>query len=250
MRATPDMAAQASQRAQAEALLTALPAFAQEEFRRRAAKLPPPTSVPELFEAVDSWQISAGIAEGRGGYPGGRGKPDWSDYVAEQHLNLAVLLALVEAFGEPSGYGMTLLRAYQRSFPPTERRMGEGHEPHVDDEAGRLIYSLPVESGFVTMSFSYPINQADLDVLLNDPYRRAVLEVVAHTLLQRSMIRGNPEVGQLEFSRLVDRALHSSVDALAEIILEIDREYQMSVDRFVRAAIERRSTGPVQGEQP
>ena len=244
------MAADANRFSEAQALLSVLPAFAQEEFRRRAGDDAPPTSAPELFEAVRSWLNGTGIAQGRGGYPGGRGKPGWTDYVAEQRRSIALLVALVEAFGEPPGDGMLVLRDYQRAFPPTERRMGDGYEPHVDDEAGRLIYSLPVDSSFVSVSFSYEILQADLDVLLNDPYRRAVLEVVAHTVLQRSMIRGNPEVSPLSFGQLVDRALHSPPERLADLVAEIDRDHNMSVERFVHDRMKRRWTGPVQENLP
>ncbi|UAJ10113.1 hypothetical protein [Polymorphobacter megasporae] len=246
--ATPGQLADASRHADAEALLAALPAFAQDEFRRRTGNNAPPASVPELFEAVSSWLISAGIAEGRGGYPGGRDKADWTAYVVDQQRNITVFLALVEAFGEPPGDRMAMLRSYQHAFPPAKRLMGEGYEAHVDDEAGRLIYSLPVDSGFVSLSFAYPIKQADLDVLLTDPYRRAVLEVVAHTVLQRSMIRGNPEVSQLDFGRLVDRTLHACAEAVAGLVAEIDRDHHMSVDHFVREALQRRSTGAVDGK--
>ncbi len=248
--ATPDKVADANRHAEAEALLSVLPVFAREEFRRRAADDALPTRVPELFGAVRSWLNGTGIAQGRGGYPGGRGKPGWTDYVAEQRRSVAVLVALVEAFGEAPGDGMAVLRDYQRAFPPAERWLGDGYEPHVDDEAGRLIYSLPVDSSFLSVSFSYEILQADLDVLLNDPYRRAVLEVVAHTVLQRSMIRGNPEVSPLDFRRLVDRALHSPPDALAGLVAEIDRDHNMSVEHFVRERMKRRWTGPVQGNLP
>ena len=65
------------------------------------------------------------------------------------------------------------------------RLMGDGYEPHVEQWGEQLSYSLPVDSGFVSFSFTFAIRQADLDVLLSDDYRRAVLEVIAHTLLQR-----------------------------------------------------------------
>lgn len=54
------------------------------------------------------------------------------------------------------------------------RRLGDGYEPHVDEVDGELIYSAPVDSGPVTMSFSFPITRIDLDVLTADPYRQPV----------------------------------------------------------------------------
>lgn len=37
------------------------------------------------------------------------------------------------------------------------RRMGDGYEPQVWQEGDRLIYSLPVESGFVSFDFTFDI---------------------------------------------------------------------------------------------
>ena len=136
------------------------------------------------------------------------------------------------------------------NLPPSTRCMGDGHEPHVDEVAGRLVYSLPADSGFVGTSFSFEIGEADLRVLLADPHRRAILEVVAHTVLQRSMIRGNPEVAQADFRRLVDWTLHASPEKLATLVAEIDREHNMSVAHFVRATMTRRASAPADGESP
>jgi len=66
--------------------------------------------------------------------------------------------------------------------------MGEGYEPHVVQEGGKLVYSLPVDSGFITYEFAFEIKREDLDVLLTDNYRRAVLEITAHTVLQHSTL--------------------------------------------------------------
>jgi hypothetical protein len=119
--------------------------------------------------------------------------------------------------------------------------MGEGYEPHVDEEDGKLTYGLPVDSSFVSLSFSFEIGQADLDVLLTDPYRRAVLESVAHTVLQRSMIRGNPKVTPAQFREVVDRVLHAPAAAVEAYIVEIDRDYHMSTAYYVERNLARRA---------
>ncbi|MBK4366524.1 hypothetical protein JJQ04_21080, partial [Enterobacter hormaechei] len=46
-----------------------------------------------------------------------------------------------------------------------QRLMGDGYEPYVNKLNDRLIYSLPVESGFVSFYFEFDISQTDLDVL-------------------------------------------------------------------------------------
>lgn len=129
------------------------------------------------------------------------------------------------------------------SISNPQRRMGDGYEPHVDDVDGRLVYSLPVDSGFVSASFSFEVEQVDLVVMLSDPFRRAVLEVVAHSVLQRSMICGNPPVTQADFRRLVDQTLHTSGDMLEVYIAQIDQDYNMRVEYFVRSAMARRGDG-------
>ena len=224
-----------------DALLAALPMFAQDEFRRRIRDADPPDTVADLFAAVRSWLVGAGVAEGRGGYPGGRSAPGWSDYVEEQRRSIAMFQALVDAFGEPSAEGAAMLRLYEGAFPVPVRLLGDGWEPHVDDIAGRLVYSLPVQSGVVTMSFAFPITPADLDVLRAERHRRAVLEVVAHTVLQRSMLRGAPEVTGRDFRDVLDRVLHGSVDELAAYVARSSREHGISIERYVRAAMERRA---------
>lgn len=230
--------------AEGEALLARLPPFAREAFRRREPFDPPLATPADLFGAVSSWLSGTGIAQGRGGYPGGRGKPDWTDYVAEQRRSVAVFRALVDVFGEPAEHDAELLSTYEQSFPPPVRHMGDGHEPHVDDVAGRLIYSLPVDSSFVGTSFAFEIGVSDLRLLLADPYRRAVLEVVAHTVLQHSMIRGNPEVTPAEFRRLVNGVLHSTPEALATLIATVGRDYNIRVEHYARAAMVRREGNP------
>ncbi len=225
-----------------EALLSALPPFAQDEVRRRVGRGVPPATAPELFEAVRSWLNGAGIAEGRGGFPGGRGKPGWTDYVAEQRRSIGVLRALVDAFGAPSGDIMDMLQSYERSFPPAVRRMGDGYEPCVDDEAGRLIYSIPVDSGFVSMMFEFEIAERDLQTLLADPYRRAILGVIAHTVLQHSMLRGHEDVTQRDFRQLVDRVLHASRAELAETVAEVERAHNINVAAFVGKTVQ--ASGP------
>ena len=77
-----------------------------------------------------------------------------------------------------------------------QRLMGEGYEPYVEQQGDRLTYSLPVDSGFVSFNFTFDLRQTDLDVLLSSDYRRAVLEITAHTLLQHSTLKGNDRFTQ------------------------------------------------------
>ncbi|MCG8709407.1 hypothetical protein JHU04_002652 [Brenneria sp. 4F2] len=121
------------------------------------------------------------------------------------------------------------------------RRMGEGYEPYVEQSAERLIYSLPVDSGVVSFSFSFEIRQTDLDVLLSDDYRRAVLEVIAHTLLQRSTLKGNDRFTQSDFDSLVAVVLHATFALLQTFIARVSRENNMAIDHYVKDVINRRS---------
>ncbi|WP_217430951.1 hypothetical protein [Sphingomonas bacterium] len=216
-----------------EALLAPLPAFAQDELRRRTAISEPPATAADLLRLVHSWLVGTGIAEGCGGYPGGRGKPGWTEYVEEQRRTVAVFRAVANAWGEPPARLAASVDEYDRDYPPPVRRMGDGWEPHVDDVAGRLVYGFPVQSSIVTVSFAYPITARDLEVLLSDPYRRAVMEMVTHTACQRLMIRGNAEVTEADFRALADVVLHAPADGLATFLAAFDREHNMSGDHFV-----------------
>lgn len=220
-----------------EALLAPLPEFAQTELRRRTIVSTPPGTVAELFDEIHAWLIGAGIAEGRGGYPGGRGKSGWTDYVEEQRRSVAVFRAVTDAWGEPPPGLAASVDDYDRRFPPSLRLQGDGWAPRVNEVAGCLIYDFPVASGHATVAFEFPIARRDLDVLLADPYRRAVLEVVTHTVFQRSMIRGNPEVTEMAFHTIVDTVVHAPADALAAYLAAFDREYNMGSDSYILQAM-------------
>lgn len=122
------------------------------------------------------------------------------------------------------------------------RVMGEGYEPYVEQLGDKLIYSLPVESGFVSFHFEFDILQIDLDVLLSDHYRRAVLEVTAHTLLQRSTLKGHKRFTQKDFDNLIASALHASQEHLSAFISQINREHNISIEHYVNDIMNRRLT--------
>jgi hypothetical protein len=123
------------------------------------------------------------------------------------------------------------------------RRLGDGYEPHVDEDAAGLTYSLPVDSGAFSTSFSFRITPGDLDVLRSDAYRRATLYMVAHTVLQRSMIRGQQEVSPEQFDGIAASVLHSPRPALEDYIDRIDREHnqvtRIFIDRVLARATDR-----------
>ncbi|HBH7068557.1 TPA: hypothetical protein KWI17_004001 [Enterobacter cloacae] len=123
-----------------------------------------------------------------------------------------------------------------------QRLMGDGYEPYVNKFNDRLIYSLPVESGFVSFHFEFDILQTDLDVLLSDHYRRAVLEVTAHTLLQRSTLKGHKRFTQNDFDNLIATILHASQEHLSAFISQINREHNISIEHYVNDIMNRRLT--------
>ncbi|ENT6841107.1 TPA: hypothetical protein N5O30_001623 [Enterobacter kobei] len=122
------------------------------------------------------------------------------------------------------------------------RVMGEGYEPYVEQLGDKLIYSLPVESGFVSFYFEFDIRQTDLDVLLSDHYRRAVMEVTAHTLLQHSTLKGHKRFTQNDFDNLIATTLHASQEHLSVFISQINREHNISIEHYVNDIVNRRIT--------
>ena len=122
------------------------------------------------------------------------------------------------------------------------RAMGEGYEPYVEQLGDKLIYSLPVESGFVSFHFEFDIRQTDLDVLLSDHYRRAVLEVSVHTVLQSSTLKGHKRFTQNDFDNLIATTLHASQEHLSAFISQINREHNISIEHYVNDIVNRRLT--------
>ena len=126
--------------------------------------------------------------------------------------------------------------------------LGDGWEPHVDEVDGELQYSIPVASGFVEMSFTFTISSAQLAVLLDDPYRRAVLHHALHTLLQRTMIRGgDPAMTQERFQSIVDRVLASPPDEVERFVDEVDAAHNIRLRVYVSRDLERLAG---EGSQP
>ncbi len=121
------------------------------------------------------------------------------------------------------------------------RLMGDGYEPYVDKLDDRLIYSLPVESGFLSFNLEFVICQVDLDVLLSVHYRRAVLEVTAHTLLQRSTLKGHDRITQHNFDELVFNTLHTTQEQLQEFISKFNREYRILIEHYVNEIVIQRT---------
>ncbi|EOZ4640810.1 hypothetical protein F1543_05180 [Enterobacter cloacae] len=124
----------------------------------------------------------------------------------------------------------------------TTRVMGEGYEPYVEKLGDKLIYSLPVESGFVSFYFEFDILQTDPDVLLSDHYRRAVLEVTAHTLLQHSTLKGHKRFTQNDFDNLIATTLHAPQEHLSAFISQINREHNISIEHYVNDIVNTRIT--------
>ncbi|HEY0202590.1 MAG TPA: hypothetical protein VGC15_00380 [Acetobacteraceae bacterium] len=199
-----------------------------------------PRTVDDVLHLAERWAVGAGIAEGRGGYPGGSNAPGWSQYVVEQRSFLTIYGAACALSADGSGARRDYFRSLDERFTPSRRLMGDGYEPHVDEEAGRLLYGLPVDSGAVSSAFSFDIRQADVDVLLSDPYRRAVLGVVAHTILQRCMIPGSRPVTEMDFAAIVSSVLHSTPEELRRFIATVDREHNIDTGVFVAQAMARR----------
>lgn len=154
---------------------------------------------------------------------------------------------MVSAWGDPPADLAEAVNRYDDAFPPPVRLQGDGWEPHVEVIAGRHIYAFPVASGHATLGFDFPIIPADVDVLLADPYRPAVLEVVTHTVFQRSSIRGNRATTRTGFDTIVVILLHGTNDALAAYLTAFDREHNIRADTYIRQAVERHAAVSKEG---
>jgi hypothetical protein len=119
--------------------------------------------------------------------------------------------------------------------------MSDGFGPVVDEIDGKLTYALPVSSSVVIGGFEFDIQHVDLEVLLADSYRRAVLEEIAHVILQRSMTHANARVTQEAFDNLVSRVLHGDPDELEQYIDQVSLEHKRVIRISIEETIARRS---------
>lgn len=125
-------------------------------------------------------------------------------------------------------------------YQSARRVLGEGYEPHVYQQDGKLIYEFPVDWSFTSTVRSFEIQKVDLVVLLQDSHRRAVLEVVSHILAQRAIGRGEKKFTQKDFDRLISQTLHSSDRELQNFTVRISRNHNTAVQHFVDAVLSRR----------
>lgn len=121
------------------------------------------------------------------------------------------------------------------------RLMGEGYEPCVNKLGNQLFYSIPVESGFASYDFTFEINQNDLNILLSDNYRRAVLEIIVHELLQFSITERNNNFTQNDFNQLIMNTLHTSSNDLQTFIEQISKKYNISINSYVNNIMDKSS---------
>ncbi len=228
-----------------DALLAPLPDDVQTELQRRTTPPLPATTVA-LLRTIHGWLVSAGIAEGRGGYPGGPAGPGWSAYAAQQRRSIAAFRAMADAWGDPPADLAEAVDRYDDAFPSPVRLQGDGWEPHVEIIAGRPIYAFPVASGHATLDFDFPITTADVDVLLADPYRRAVLVGDAHRLsaiVEPRQLGDNPD----RFQRYCRYRTAWANDALAAYLAAFDDEHNIHADFYIRQAIERHAALATEG---
>ena len=123
----------------------------------------------------------------------------------------------------------------------SQRLMGEGYEPYVEQQGDRLTYSLPVDSGFAMFYVKFVLRHSVLAGLPSSVYRRAVLEITAHTLLQHSTLKGNDRFTQKDFDNLVAVTLHASLALLHIFISRVSREHNIAIDHYVEEILHRRT---------
>ena len=84
------------------------------------------------------------------------------------------------------------------------------------------------------------MSNLDLAILLSDDYRSAILEVVAHTLLQSSMVIGGKPFTQHDFDNLIRDTLYSSFKDLQTFIAQVDREHRIGIKHYAKKIMDRR----------
>ncbi|WP_337848111.1 hypothetical protein [Sphingomonas sp.] len=123
--------------------------------------------------------------------------------------------------------------------PPPGRLLGTGWEPHIDEIDGRLVYSIPVASGHMDYDFQFMIEPSDLAVLREQPYRRAVLFVLLHQLLQNSTLPSFPTVSQAEFRSLADAVLFEPNESVEHLIKATSAEHNVRLHSYIGDEVRR-----------
>lgn len=87
----------------------------------------------------------------------------------------------------------------------------DGYGPLVTDGADGLLYEMPVDSSFMSYAFSFPMTQADFDVLRSDPQRAALLYGALHHPFQLAATR----LSDMQTAGLMQLVLHAPLDDVA-----------------------------------
>jgi len=125
--------------------------------------------------------------------------------------------------------------------------LGTGYEPHVDEADGKLIYSLPVDSSFVTLSFSFEIHWRDLEILKSDSYRYVALHLILHRLLQNTFGPHLAQNGieparftQNQFRNVVDDILHTDGTKLKNYVQKFSKDQNLALEIQITSHLDRR----------
>lgn len=120
---------------------------------------------------------------------------------------------------------------------------GSLSEGLVEKRDGKLVYSLTVESGFVSCDFSFEIEARDRDILIADPYRRAVLYNVLHTLLQNTFgSSGQPpsKFTQRQFRKVTSVVLFSRDSDLEQYVQKFSADHNIALEIYVAKQMARK----------
>ena len=120
---------------------------------------------------------------------------------------------------------------------------GSLSEGLVEKRDGKLVYSLTVESGFASCGFSFEIEARDRDILIADPYRRAVLYNVLHTLLQNTFgSTGQPpsKFTQQQFRKVTSVVLFSPDSDLKQYVQKFSADHNIALEIYVAKQLARK----------
>ncbi|MCK0097894.1 DUF6357 family protein [Qipengyuania sp. S6317L1] len=108
--------------------------------------------------------------------------------------------------------------------------MKQAWEPYVTaDRDGRLIYHLPVESGFASRSFELKITDEHLSILKSDDERFTFLFALLHWLFQR-----DPMTDHQKAENHLETILLSPNNEVEELLNRVDAQSNGAVSHFAQ----------------
>lgn len=113
--------------------------------------------------------------------------------------------------------------------------LGKGYSPFIYKNETGLIYSFPVTSGHVDLTFEFTISAQDLDILKSHEFRFKILYFVVFHEAQSTFGTGHPKPRKYtseEFENTKNKVLYTSETELKSYIKQFSKDKNLGEKYF------------------